>query len=110
MKTHDVPKKEKLTSCNKCDFKSPYPKNVTKHMLTAKHDESKTTKYRKFNSLKKDMTYKRVNKDPTKVFGPEEVKKLVEDCEGAVNYILRVVKWMRLCFGQQNSHLILETL
>lgn len=45
MKTHDVPKKEKLTNCNKCDFKSPYPKNITKHMLTAKHDKSRTTKY-----------------------------------------------------------------
>ena len=92
MKTHDLPKKEKLTNCNKCDFKSSYPKNVTKHMLTAKHDKSKSTEYRKLNSLKEDMKYRKVNKHTTKVFGPEEVKKLVEDCEGSVNDILRVVK------------------
>ena len=61
-------------------------------MLTAKHDKSKSTKYRKYNCLKEDMKYRKVDKDPTKVFGPEEVKKLVEDCEGSVNDILRVVK------------------
>ena len=52
VKTHDVPKKEKLTNCDKCDFTSKYPKKVTKHMLTAKHEKvlSKSTQYRKIYS------------------------------------------------------------
>ena len=55
------------------------------------------------NSLKKDLKSRIKKKvDPAKVFGKEEVKKLVEDCEGSVRDILRVVKWMRHCFGKNS--------
>ena len=35
------------------------------------------------------------------MFGEDEVKQLVEDCDGSIREILKVVKWMRHCFGQK---------
>ena len=85
---------------------------VTNH----KKLSSQATKYRKIKSLKKDLNSRIKKKvDPPKVFGVEEEKKLVEDCEGSMRDILRVVKWMRHCFGKNsftphNKHIIKERL
>ena len=66
-------------------------------------EESISTKYRKLKALKKEFNNKlKKEKDPAKVFGENEVKKFIEDCEGSQRDIFKMIKWMRKCFGRQS--------
>ena len=96
--------KEKIsTDCDTCEYTSLNSANLKRHMSTKhKQEESTSTKYRKLKSLNDNLkTRLKKKEDPVKVFGEEEVKKLLEDCEGSQNDILRIIKWMRNCFGRR---------
>ena len=103
--THERVKKDKITSCDKCDYTSSKEANVKRHKENFKHvkEEGISTKYRKLKALKKEFNKKlKKEKDPGKVFGENEVKKLIEDFEGSQRDILKMIKWMRKYFGRQS--------
>ena len=81
------------------------PDRAQKHIETAKHrkKESILTKYRKSRDLKTEIKDRmKVKEEPTKIFGEREVRILLEDCEGSQRDLLRVIKWMRQCFGRKH--------
>ena len=97
-------KSTKLEKCDKCDYTSDRQGNVKRHMEEVKHvrEPSQRTKYRHFSKLRSDLNSRIKSKEnPATVFGEEEVKKLLEDCNSSTRELLKVIKWMRLCFGRQ---------
>ena len=73
-------------------------------MEEVKHvrEPSQGTKYRHLSKLRSDLKSQIKSKEnPATVFGEEEVKKLLEDCNSSTRELLKVIKWMRLCFGRQ---------
>ena len=102
---HVNEKKEKLLKCDKCDFTSEYNYNIRKHMKTVKHvkEPSRSTKYRNLSTLKETLNCRiKAKEDPEKVFGEIEVIKLIEDCNGSTRDLLKMIKWMRSCFGKNH--------
>jgi hypothetical protein len=64
---------------------------------------SQATKYRQLSKLRKDLNIRiKAKENPNKVFGEEEVKKLLEDCNSSTREILKIIKWLRHCFGRQH--------
>ena len=91
----------------KCDFVCENQYKLTRHNLNTKH--KKTLGRSRTYQLEKTITDKlkmKLSKKvcPEKVFGEDEVKQLVEDCDGSIREILRVVKWMRHCFGKKKVY------
>ena len=97
-------KPEKITKCDKCDYTSPYPYRLRKHIENHQNVGSRSTKYRELKKIKDELNIrlKEKKEKPSKVFGEKEVKMLLEDCEGCQRDLLRVIKWMRKCFGRKH--------
>ena len=81
---HFNPKEKsvKLEKCDKCDFTSDKPHHVKRHMKEVKHTKEpcQRTKYRHLTKLRNDLNCRiKAKENPAKVFGENEVKKLLED-------------------------------
>lgn len=100
---HDKPKVKKILKCDKCDFIGESQYKLTRHTLNTKHKaSSQATKYCRKKSLRDGLRIKLLKKVcPEKVFGEDEVKQLVEDCDGSIREIIKVLKWVRKCFGKK---------
>ena len=99
MKTHDKePLKKK---CDNCEYTSKYTADVKKHMKRGKCIKvTKRTKYRQYKKLKKELNITE-KMEQIKVFNEEGVKRLIDDCNGSLNDLRKVIKWMRHAFGRK---------
>ena len=72
-------------------------------MKTCNPEPSLATKYRKLGKLNLDLNInKKIEKaEEKKVFNEKGVIKLVNDCNGSIREIRKVIKWMRNKFGRK---------
>ena len=72
-------------------------------MKTCNPEPSLATKYRKLGKLNLDLNInKKIEKaEEKKVFNEKDVIKLVDDCNGSIREIRKVIKWMRNKFGRK---------
>ena len=94
---------EIILSNSRSGHKCLHNKNVKRHIknFEYKYELSKSTKYRKLNSLKNELNTRvfKGKEQAITVFGENEVRKLITDCNGSTREILKVIKWMRKCYG-----------
>ena len=98
-------KPPKSTKCDQCDYESTNSSHLKRHMAEVKHkvEQSRSTKYRHKSKLTEELHCRIMKKeDPITVFGEKEVAILVEDCKGSIRDLLRMIKWMRHCFGSKH--------
>ena len=93
-----------LYACDQCEYTTTRKSSIKRHENETKHEKeiTKRMKYYKMDNLKKDLNARKpAEQEPLKVFGEEEVTKLIEDCKGSSRDILKMFKWMRACFGRR---------
>ena len=95
--------KETMKKCSFCDYVSKHASNLKKHMKRIhfkekspkiKHikEPSQRTKYRHISKLRSDLNSRIKSKEnPATVFGEEEVKKLLEDCNSSTRELSKLI-------------------
>lgn len=100
---HQKTKTEKKVKCDFCEFTSNHRGVLNRHLKTCNPEPSLATKYRKLGKLNLDLNInKKIEKaEEKKVFNEKDVIKLVDDCNGSIREIRKVIKWMRNKFGRK---------